>query len=140
MDDQITTSVFDAYCKRVIRNELSDCVKQWKRWRRFEAMVGTAVEDVPVLDAYPSEALMIEVNGYGCIVSSERLFHALLNLPLLQQQIIIMSAWEGMSDYQIAPIVGRPRRTITYQRNQGIKALKMLLRSVDGGVGIPDDS
>lgn len=140
MDEQNMTSVFDSYCKRVIRNELSDCVKQWKRWRRFEAMMGTAVEDLPVMDDYPSEALTIEVNGYGCIVSSERLYQTLLKLSPLQQQIIIMSAWEGMSDYQIAPIVSRPRRTVTYQRNQGIKTLKILLRRVDGGVGVPDDS
>lgn len=84
------------------------------------------MERLCVLDEYPSEATLFDVQGYDVAISNEKLADALTALPEEKRDIILLSYFLDMTDQEIAEKLNSVRSTIQYKRtNCG------LLRKID---------
>lgn len=122
---------FNAYCKRVLRNELIDYVRECKR--RFN-------REVALDDLAPHEAKQLFLvdkyfdnqhkNAFcvcGLMISDELLNEALRMLPEEKLQVIILYYFSDMTDIEISELISVPRSTVQYRRTSSFELLKKFL-------------
>ena len=90
-DNKCIVAIFDSYAKTVMRNECRNAADEEKRKRKRED-VGT--EKMQYLfeiqeDNYPSEHLILKGANYICVITSEQLYNAMLELPEKQREVLI---------------------------------------------------
>ena len=76
---------FDSFCRKVLREEARDYIRELMRWAAHEVPLSELSEEqmerLCVLDEYPSEAIHFDVQGYDVAINNEKLADALTALP-----------------------------------------------------------
>lgn len=99
-------AMYDSYAKTVVRNQCRNAIKS-KRRRQKRETPGTEsmqylFEMQPHTDIYPSEHLVIFEDTYICVITSEKLYQAMMLLKEGERAVIILDFWYGWTDQQIA--------------------------------------
>ena len=93
---------FDAFCKKVLRNEARDYLDELARRRSreisFSELPVKVMEQLSVCDDYFAEDRTFDVLGYIVQIASDELAEAITSLPAEKRNIILLSYFLEMTD------------------------------------------
>lgn len=122
---------FDAFCKKVIRNEardyLDELIRKRKREISFSDLPVEVMEQLSACDTYFTEERTFGVLGYFVQVDNDDLAEAIAALPTQKRDIILLSYFLNMTDSEIAEVLNMVRSSVAYRRNATLKLLKELI-------------
>jgi RNA polymerase sigma factor (sigma-70 family) len=122
---------FDSFCKKVLREEYRDCVREAQRRLQYEVSFSELspqeLDQLYVVDEYPSDSHHFSVLGYDVPVKDDLISAALDALPEQKRDIILLSYFLDMTDQEIGEKLNMVRRTVQYQRTSSLNQLKKLL-------------
>ena len=107
---------FDAFCKKVLRNEARDYQDALARKRNrevyFSELPVDVLEQFAVRDTYFTDSRTFEVIGHSVCIDDETLAEAISALPVERRDIILLSYFLDMSDAEIANVLNMVRRSV----------------------------
>ena len=119
---------FDAFCKKVLRNEARDYLDEIVRKRSREITLSElpaeAMAQFAAYDRYFAEDSAFDILGCTVYVDNPELAQAIAALPKDKQEVILLFYFLEMSDYEIARRLNMIRRSVTYRRTSTLKLLK----------------
>ena len=122
---------FDAFCKKVLRNEARDYQDELARKRNreisFSDLPVEVMEQLSVCDLYFVEDKTFGVLDYAVYIENDDLAQAIAALPMDKRDIILLSYFLDMSDAEIANVLNMVRRSVAYRRTSTLKLLKNLM-------------
>jgi len=122
---------FDSLCKKVLRDESRDIDRQLARRAEkevcFSGLSDEELDQLYVMDDYPSDNTYFDVLHHQVAVKDERLAEAIASLPGEKRDIILLSYFLDMNDREIADALNMVKRTVQRRRTSSIKELKIRL-------------
>ena len=119
---------FDAFCKKVLRNEARDYLDEIVRKRSREISLSElpaeAMAQFAAYGRYFAEDSAFDILGCTVYVDNPELAQAIAALPKDKQEVILLFYFLEMSDYEIARRLNMIRRSVTYRRTSTLKLLK----------------
>ena len=104
---------FDAFCKKVLRNEARAYLRNMKRQREREAFFSdlsqAELDKLCVVDRYPSDSIVFSSHGYDLHIDNELVAEAFSALPQTEQSILILYCTLDLADGEIGNLVGMSR-------------------------------
>lgn len=129
--EQTIRHSLDAFCKKVLRNESRDYQDELVRKRSREISLSDlpveVMEQLSVCDSYFDEDRTFGVLDYAVYIDNDDLAQAIAALPVEKRDIILLSYFLDMSDYEIAKILNMVRSSVTYRRTSTLKLLRELM-------------
>ena len=123
IDKSCRIKIFDCFVKFVMRNEYRDAAAEKKRIQNREAKPD--LMNVPEIeDVYPSEHFILDNEKYPCLIASDWLYDAMLELPKTQRETLILEFWYGYGDQEIAAYFHVTPRTIYNWRQKAFTAIR----------------
>ena len=123
IDKSCRIKIFDCFVKTVMRNEYRDAAAEKKRIQNREAKPD--LMNVPEIeDVYPSEHFILDNEKYPCLIASDWLYDAMLELPKTQRETLILEFWYGYGDQEIAAYFHVTPRTIYNWRQNAFTAIR----------------
>ena len=123
IDKSCRIKIFDCFVKTVMRNEYRDAAAEKKRIQNREAKPD--LMNVPEIeDVYPSEHFILDNEKYPCLIASDWLYDAMLELPKTQRETLILEFWYGYGDQEIAAYFHVTPRTIYNWRQKAFTATR----------------
>ena len=123
IDKSCRIKIFDCFVKTVMRNEYRDAAAEKKRIQNREAKPD--LMNVPEIeDVYPSEHFILVNEKYPCLIASDWLYDAMLELPKTQRETLILEFWYGYGDQEIAAYFHVTPRTIYNWRQKAFTAIR----------------
>ena len=123
IDKSCRIKIFDCFVKTVMRNEYRDAAAEKKRIQNREAKPD--LMNVPEIeDVYPSEHFILDNEKYPCLIASDWLYDAMLELPKTQRETLILEFWYGYGDQEIAAYFHVTPRTIYNLRQKAFTAIR----------------
>lgn len=114
---------FDAYCKKVLRNEVRNIQKRNSKMKKREEPLSNINES-----KYPQTEFDILTRyillGMEILVSDQRLSEAIDELSETKRKIILLYYFAGFNDTEISRILNMSTSGIWYQRKKAIEQLK----------------
>ena len=121
-------SIFDSYCKTVIRNTSRDIGRRYKRQLRNEVLVdfssGGFLDEATQSQEFPSERLFVTYKAQSYPVKSLKLYEMLMQLPPKQLEVIVLKYWCKHTDQQVADLIGVTARTVRNRRTFAQKKIR----------------
>lgn len=121
---------FNGFCKRVLRNEAIDAIRESRTRRKHEVVFSelTPQEEnqLYTYDHYfekGQEGFQVA----GKWITPKLLAEALRALPEEKRQAVSLYYFFGMNDVEIAELIKIPRSTVQYRRTSSFKLLKRYL-------------
>lgn len=122
---------FNAYCKKVLYNELIDYVRESKKQVSHEIAIDDLTpheaKQLFVADNYFVDRHKNAFCVHGLIISKELLNEALRLLPEEKLQVIVLYYFSDMTDIEIAELISIPRSTVQYRRTSSFELMKRFL-------------
>ena len=122
---------FDAFCKKVLRNEARDYLDELARRRNKEVSLSSltveAVEELSVCDTYFTEDKTFCILDCSVYIDDDSLAEAISKLPKEKRDIILLFYFLEMSDNEIAQALNIGRSSVAYRRTSTLKLLKKLI-------------
>lgn len=109
--------------KTVMRNEYRDAAAEKKRIQNREAKPDL-MNVLEIEDVYPSEHFILDNEKYPCLIASDWLYDAMLELPKTQRETLILEFWYGYGDQEIAAYFHVTSRTIYNWRQKAFTAIR----------------
>ena len=129
--EQDKQHAFDAYCKRLVKNEAvniqHEYARQGEREVSFSDLTPREAQSLQCLDHYASEQQTFPILNMTVEIENENLGRALTTLSP-ERRVIVLSAYIlDMSDTEIAKRLQLHRSTVQYRRTSALKELRKLL-------------
>ena len=122
---------FDAFCKKVLRNEARDYLDELARQRNreisFSDLPVEVMEQLSVCDDYFADDRTFDVLGNTVQIASDELAEAIAALPKHKRDIILLSYFLDMPDGEIAKALNMVRSSVAYRRSATLKLLRELM-------------
>lgn len=122
---------FDAFCKKVLRNEARDYLDELARQRNreisFSDLPVEVMEQLSVCDDYFVDDRTFDVLGNTVQIASDELAEAIAALPKQKRDIILLSYFLELTDKEIAQMLNMVRSSVAYRRTATLKLLKELM-------------
>lgn len=127
-DKDCVIAIFDSFVKTTMKNECRNAVDEEKRKREREQDLTRKLEYLYEVqeqeDVYPSEHLFLQGQSHICVITSERLYNAMVKLPEKQREVLILDFWYGYTDLEIAAQFHVTPRTIYNWRQKAFAAIR----------------
>ena len=123
IDKSCRIKIFDCFVKTVMRNEYRDAAAEKKRIQNREAKPDL-MNVLEIEDVYPSEHFILDNEKYPCLIASDWLYDAMLELPKTQRETLILEFWYGYGDQEIAAYFHVTPRTIYNLRQKAFTAIR----------------
>ena len=123
IDKSCRIKIFDCFVKTVMRNEYRDAAAEKKRIQNREAKPDL-MNVLEIEDVYPSEHFILDNEKYPCLIASDWLYDAMLELPKTQRETLILEFWYGYGDQEIAAYFHVTPRTIYNSRQKAFTAIR----------------
>ena len=123
IDKSCRIKIFDCFVKTVMRNEYRDAAAEKKRIQNREANPDL-MNVLEIEDVYPSEHFILDNEKYPCLIASDWLYDAMLELPKTQRETLILEFWYGYGDQEIAAYFHVTPRTIYNWRQKAFTAIR----------------
>ena len=128
---------FDSLCRKVLRDESRNYKKQLARRAEKEAnfsgLSEVELNQLYVMDEYPSDSTYFDVLDYQIAVKDVRLAEALAALPSKKRDVILLSYFLDMTDTEIAEKLEVVGSTIHRRRTSSLEELKLRLEVLEDG-------
>lgn len=136
-DNRCIIAKYDSYAKTVMRNACRDITKI-ERTRQKHEILGTEkvqylFENQKHIDIYPSEHIVISENFFVCVITSEKLYRAMIKLSDSEKTVIILDFWYGWTDSQIADFLKISLRTVYNRRQKAFRSIKNYYERIRDG-------
>ena len=122
---------FDAFCKKVLRNEARDYLDELARKRNreisFSDLPVEVMEQLSTCDIYFVEKQSFGVLDYRVHIDNDELAEAIAALPAQKRDIILLSYFLDMPDSEIAKALNMVRSSVAYRRSATLKLLRKLM-------------
>jgi len=122
---------FDAFCKKVLRNEARAYLRNMKRQREREAFFSdlsqAELDKLCVVDRYPSDSIVFSSHGYDLHIDNELVAEAFASLPKDEQSILILRFVLDLTDEEIGRLMGMSRSAVQRHRTSTLKDLRIKL-------------
>ena len=114
---------FDAFCKKVLRNEARAYLRNMKRQREREAFFSdlsqAELDKLCVVDRYPSDSIVFSSHGYDLHIDNE-----------MEQSILILHCTLDLADGEIGNLVGMSRSAVQRHRTKALQELREALSAL----------
>lgn len=128
---------FDSLCRKVLRDESRNYKKQLARRAEkkanFSGLSEVELNQLYVMDEYPSDSTYFDVLDYQIAVKDGRLAEALAALPSKKRDVILLSYFLDMTDTEIAEKLEVVGSTIHRRRTSSLEELKLRLEVLEDG-------
>jgi RNA polymerase sigma-70 factor (sigma-E family) len=115
-------AVPDQYVRRMVTNEFLS----WRRrWDRLQPVAAVAEDRQPAAMAQPPDAAAIHAERDALLAELGR-------LPRRQQVVLVLRYYEGLSDPEIADVLGCRPGTVRGYASRALAALRIGLGSAEG--------
>ena len=122
---------FDSFCKRILRGEVIDCRKEIAKLSEHEICFSELPKQTTnalfVIDEYPSDSIVFQVENFDVAVHNALLAEALKELPVRKRDIVLLAYFLDMNDVEIARLLHKDPSTIQYHRTSALSKLKKVL-------------
>ena len=129
--EETTGCCFDAYCKRLLRNELIDAHREYKRQGNeevpFSDLTAEEFRRLQYIDEYHPDRKIFLAVKWSIEVKESDLVRALSALPSDRRNIILLSYLLGLSDQEIASLMNLNRSTVQYRKEASLNTLRRIL-------------
>ncbi|HFE9850488.1 RNA polymerase sigma factor [Enterococcus sp. DIV1420a] len=115
---------FDAYCKKVLRNEAKSIRKRNTKIKDNEEPL-TVSNDGKYSQTHFDEQDVYFLFGMEILVSDQKLSAAIDQLSDIKRKIILLYYFAGFNDTEIGKILNMSTSGIWYQRTRAVEQLKM---------------
>ena len=126
---------FDAFCKRLLKNENIDAIREQERLGQCEVTFSelTAKErrQLCYIDTYTPERQVFDLLGAEVEITNGDLVRALAQLSNEQRTIILLYYLLDMPDAEIAGLLDLPRYTVQRYRANAMKQLQKTMEEYD---------
>jgi len=127
-DKACKVAIFDSYSKTVMKNICRNVIDAKKR-RQENEMLGTEkmqylFDEQSIEDHYPSEHVLMGGDGHICVITTEWLYQAIIQLLEKQREVLILEYWYGMSRSEMGKLLNVSERTIYTWKQKAIKAIR----------------
>lgn len=126
---------FDTLIKKVLAGEAKNLkaaiAKQKTREVYFSELSDSMVESFGTCDEHLCDCFFFEINGFDIAIRNELLAEAVIHLSERKRNIILMSYFLDMNDYEIAELLNLVRSTVTYHRVSALAKLKKYMEEND---------
>lgn len=123
--------MFDSYCKKILRNEARDIYarqrSQARRESLFSEMSPSYLGCLASNDEYFGFEDILSIRGLDFVVCDEELYSALLQLPALRQEIVLLFYFLRWTDRRIGLELGMTRANVQYHRSCALKQLREII-------------
>lgn len=128
---------FDSFCKKVLREEARDYIREIKRLAErtvsFSELSEEQMSQLNMTDEYPSELTRFDVQGYSIGIKDDRLAEALASLTEERRDIVLLSFFLDMTDQEIADKLNSVRSTVQYKRTSSLKEIRKRMEVLEDG-------
>ena len=122
---------FDCLCKKVLRERSRDIkrslVKQAKHEIFLSELASEYLNQIGVMDDYPSDNSYFNVAGFQVAIHCDELAKALSDLSNEKRDIVLLAYYLDMTDREIAEKLDLVRSTVQRKRSNTLKELKTKL-------------
>lgn len=119
---------FDAFCKKLLKNEARDSFKEDQRRWNNEKPLSTLSEHeltaLQALDEYPVEFYRFRIMDETIDIRSDLLGAALENLSEHNRMITLLAYCFDLSDVKIGSLLNEGRRAIQYRRLRSLEQIR----------------
>lgn len=126
--------VFDAYCKKVLRNELRNIHKQYAYTRDNQVSIADLTEEFlehfQVREKTIENSELFEAVGIKVCVEDLNLAEALHELEDRRRIILLLSYFAGFNDREISELLDTSLSTVWYQRQKAEAELKKMMEVI----------
>ena len=123
---------FEVFCKKVIRGERCDYLRQVLRRAEQEVSFSDMPFDtllrIGMSDDYPSSHYVFETQGHQISIADERLGEALSQIESAGRNLLLLAYFLDLNDREIGALLGIPRSTIQRRRQRFLDQMKQLLK------------
>lgn len=129
--NETNQKLFDSYCKRILKNEAIDCLREIQKHRQREIFFSELSEkewkQLYMEDEYNLDTCNFRVLGYDVEVKDALIAEALKLLSDKKREVVLLAYFLDMSDTEIAKLLNLRQSTIHYHRTSSLKSLKEFL-------------
>ena len=115
---------FDAYCKKVLRNEITSIRKRNTNIKYNEEPLTDSTEG-KYSQTHFDEQDVYFLFGMEILISDQKLSAAIDQLSEIRRKIILLYYFAGFNDAEIGKILNMSTSGIWYQRKKAVEQLKM---------------
>lgn len=130
-DSEHLACCFDAYCKRLLKHEVIDAIREQKRlgqWETtFSELTRTEQNQLQYIDQYAPDRRVFPLLGREIEVLDADLVRALSVLPADRRAIILLFYFLEMRDEEIGAELGLSRPTVQRRRTSTLDMLRKIL-------------
>lgn len=126
---------YDSLCKKAIRCEKIDYLREQARFYRFSKNeIGLSrlneqeLDGLVTIDEYEAENFWFDVMGYNIGVKNMLLAEALQSLPERKRNIVLLYYYQEMTDAEIGRRLKVVGSTIQEQRQRTLKLLRQKMK------------
>lgn len=130
---------YDAFCKKVLKNEARAYLRNIERQRNRETMFSDLpqheLDKLCTVDHYPSDSFVFSTHGYDLQIDNELVADAFASLPEQEQSILILYCVLELADGEIGSLTGMSRSAVQRHRTKTLKELRIKLMALipEGG-------
>ncbi len=133
--EQNKEHAFDAYCKRLVKNEAVNIHLEYARLNQREVLFSdlTAEEmgQLQYIDAYAPERRVFGLLGMDVEIADGDLGRALDALTPDRRAIVLLAYLLDMPDAEIAQRLNLNRSTVQYRRTSTLEQLRKMMEGFD---------
>jgi len=122
---------FDAFCKKVLRNDARNYYSEMKRLRSkelsFSELPERELKQLSRTDDYFATEHIFGVLGRDIIVNNESIAECLRKLPERKRDIILLYYFLEFADVEIGKEFNLVRSTVQYQRTSALRELRKMM-------------
>lgn len=128
---------FDAFCKKVIRNESANAYKELARRAEREVSLSSLsskeMQSLATMDSYHPYCKVFHVHGNTVKVYHPMLGEILQYISPQRREIILLCYFLDYTDTEIGRMLSIDHKSVNYRRDAALKRLKELLEGYEHG-------
>lgn len=133
--EQDKQHAFDAFCKRVVKNEAASAHREYKQQIQdevvFSDLSGKEMQQLQYTDRYAPDRRAFPLLGMKIEILDSDLAMALSALSPERRSIIMLSYLLDMTDSEIARLLKLNRTTVRYRRRSSLKQLRKIMEGFE---------
>ena len=133
--EQDKQHAFDAYCKRIVKNEAISVHREYRYRRRqettFSELTEGELQQLQYTDQYTLERQVFPLLGGEVEILDGDLARALATLPSERRDIVLLAYLLNMTDKGIAQLLELTRSTVQYRRTSTLEQLKAIMEGFE---------
>ena len=119
---------FDSFCKKIIREEARSYFRAVQRNMERNAPLSILSEEEGEqgygTDQYPSDTHHFDAQGYDIAIENDELASALSELPGGYRNVVLLTFFMEMKEWEIGKLMHLVRSTVSYRLNTALKKLR----------------